>query len=418
MISTGLAISSTGSRRGAIRCVTGVTLGLAIAISLAAQTGGGTAPPIHKSILDNKAEYYGPERDEPEPSNIQEVRIGFFSPRDSQNLVGRNMWRGATLAVERANAEGGYRGKPFRLVCRWADDPWGAGSREMTRLVYEDKAWAIIGSIDGASTHVAEQVATRTRITLLSPLSGDPSLTHAAVPWMFRLPPDDSSVAEALAGIAVRERGFRRIIVLSSADHDGRTGSIEILPALARLRVAPVLHLTFDPSQTDFSQQLNLISSTSSEAIFLWGLPDSSLRLLLALRGRRIDLPVFGPAVFSLPSFIRKAGGAAEGLTTCRLAWGRDNPRWNSFSREFEARFGEKPADDAALTYDAASIIIKAVRSAGLNRARIRDAVAEMSAFVGLAGKVAWDNGGGNIAAPQPVRVRGGRLCQIVLSPG
>jgi len=317
------------------------------------------------------------------------------------------------LAIEEANEGGGFRGKPFRLVCRWADDPWGAGSREMTRLVYEDKAWAVIGSIDGASTHVAEQVATRARITLLSPLSGDPSLTHAAVPWMFRLPPDDASVAETLAAVAVHKMGFRRIVVLSSADHDGRTGRFEILPALARLRVAPLLHLNFDPSQTDFSQQTGLISSTSADAIFLWGLPDASLRLLLALRERGIELPIFGPAVFSLPSFVERAGRAAEGLTTCRLTWEHDAARCEDFVKKFIRRFGEKPADDAALTYDAAVIITRAIRKAGLNRARIRDAIAEMSGFVGLAGKVTWDNGGGNLLTPQPVRVHAGRLCEI-----
>lgn len=388
-------------------------LQLCMALPLCAETGNKRAIPIHKSILSDRADYHGPERDEPEPQNIQEVRIGFFAPHDSKNPVGRNMWRGATLAIEKANGEGGYKGKPFRLVCRWADDPWGAGSREMTRLVYEDKVWAVIGSIDGAATHVAEQVATKARITLVSPLSGDPSLTQAAVPWMFRLPPDDASVAEMLARIAVGKRGFRRIIVLSSADHDGRTGALEVLPALGRLRAPPMLHLTFDPSQADFLPQIDRISSVPAEAIFLWGMPEPSLRLLCALRGRGIELPVFGPAVFSLPSFLQKAGRAAEGLTTCKLVWDRDSVRWENFAKEFESRFGEKPTDDAVLGYDATTIIITATRKAGLNRARIRDAVAEMGGFVGLAGKITWDNGGGNIAVPIPVTVRGDKLCEI-----
>jgi ABC-type branched-subunit amino acid transport system substrate-binding protein len=146
------------------------------------------------SILDKKSDYHGPEREEPEPV-VEEVRIGFFAPHEAGNLPGQSLWRGAMAAIEEANANEGYHGKPFRLVCRWADNPWGAGSREMTRLVYEDKVWAVIGSIDGAGTHIAEQVATKARITLVSPLSGDPSLTHTAVPWMFRLPPDDSAGA-------------------------------------------------------------------------------------------------------------------------------------------------------------------------------------------------------------------------------
>ncbi len=390
-----------------------LSLSLCAPVPVAAQTRSPNTVPIHKNILSDKADYHGPERDEPEPQNIREVLIGFFAPNDLPSTIGRNMWRGATLAVEHANAEGGYGGKPFRLVCRWADNPWGAGSREMTRLVYEDRVWAVIGSVDGASTHVAEQVATRARITLVSPLSGDPSLTHAAVPWMFRLPPDDASVAQSLAELAVRKMGFHRVILLSSTDHDGRAGAIEIVSALARYRVAPVLHLNFIPSQTDFSEQMDRISSTSPDAIFLWGLPDPSLRLLLALREKGINLPIFGPAVFSLPSFFEKAGNAAEGLITCRLTWDDDGARSEDFAREFETRFGERPADDAALGYDAAVILIEATRKGGLNRARIRDAVAGMSGFVGLSGEVTWDNGGGNVARPQPVRVHSGQPCVI-----
>ncbi len=381
--------------------------------SFAAQGGSKAAAPIYKSILDDKADYHGPERDEPDPEGVEEVRIGFFAPNDARNPIGMHLWRGATLAVEKANAEGGYRGKPFRLVCRWADNPWGAGSQEMTRLVYDDRVWAIIGSIDGAATHIAEQIAVKARVTLLSPLCGDSSLTHTAVPWMFRLPPDDRSVAETLAKVAIPKMGVRRIVLLNSTDHDGRAGASEVSSALRRFPVALVLHLTFDPSQTDFSPQINRVCSASVDAVFMWGLPEPSLRLLVALRERGINLSIFAPPVFSLPSFLDKAGTAAEGLVTCRLTWGTDEIRLEKFAAEYHERFGEKPSDDAILGYDSATMVIEAIRKAGLNRARIRDAIGEMSGFVGVAGKVVWDNGGGNIAGPQPARVQCGQLSAV-----
>ena len=383
---------------------------LSLSFPVAAETDSRPAASAPKSILDARADYHGPEREEPEPLSVPDVRIGFFAPHTSENPVGENLWRGATLAVEHANERGGFRGKPFRLACRWAEDPWGAGSREMTRLVYEDKVWAVIGSVEGASTHIAEQVATKARITLISPLSGDPSLTHTAVPWMFRLPPDDSAVAEVLARIAIEERGFRRIVILTSADHDGRTGAREIISAIGRRRVAAVLHLKFDPSQTDFSPQLSRVKSIAADAVFVWGPSEASLRLLPAMRDQGVTHPAFGPASFSLPSFLREAAAAAEGLTTCSLAWERDPTRTDEFAEEYRARFGEQPADDALLGYDAADLLIRAIRRAGLNRARIRDAVAQMSDYSGLAGTIRWDNGGGNIVAPLPGIVRNGRF--------
>ncbi len=390
-----------------------LTLVVRVAACPASENDPRTSAPFYKSILDEKADYHGPGRGAPDPQDIAEIGIGFFAPHHSKSPIGTNLYHGVTLAIEKANAEGGCRGKPFRLVCRWADNPWGAGSQEMTRLVYQDNVWAIIGSIDGASTHIAEQIAVKARITLISPLSGDSSLTHTAVPWMFRLPPDDRSVAETLAKVAIPKMGVRRIVLLNSTDHDGRAGAAEISTVLRRYRVAPLLHLTFDPSQTDFSQQINRVSSASADGIALWGLPDPSLRLLIALREQGIKLPVFAPPGFSLPSSLDKAGAAAEGLVTCRLTWGTDESGSEEFAAEYRSRFREKPSDDAILGYDSATMVIEAVRKAGLNRARIRDAIAEMSGFIGLAGKVLWDNGGGNIAVPQPVQLREGHLGEI-----
>jgi branched-chain amino acid transport system substrate-binding protein len=220
-------------------------------------------------------------------------------------------------------------------------------------------------------------------------------------------------VIEALARHAVTELGLRRIILLTSGDHDGRTGTLEILPALGRLRSPPVLHLSFDASQTDFSQHLDRVSSTPADAILLWGPPEPCCRLLVALRGRGVTLPFFGPPTVFLPSFIEKAGAGANGLTTCRLTWGGDEARWQGFEEAFETRYGEKPGADAALAYDAATIIVEAIRESGLNRARIRDAVAEMSGFSGVCGKVTWDNGGGNIVCPVLVQAKNGEVCRV-----
>ncbi len=95
------------------------------------------------------------------------------------------MWNAACLAVEQANRAGGYNGLPFRLVAGWSDNPWGSGVTEVARMAYVHKVWAIIGGIDGPSTHLAEQVVAKARLTLLSSASTDKTVNLANVPWMF-----------------------------------------------------------------------------------------------------------------------------------------------------------------------------------------------------------------------------------------
>ena len=59
---------------------------------------------IHPNI------YVGAARDVPEPTNLSEVRIGFMGPiaNGPEQTFGQRMLHGAQLAVEEANARGGY----------------------------------------------------------------------------------------------------------------------------------------------------------------------------------------------------------------------------------------------------------------------------------------------------------------------
>ena len=85
--------------------------------------------------------YAGPGREEPDPTDIDEVLIGYFGPADPCHPA-YDMWSAACLAVEQANSGGGYKGLPFRLVQGWSDNPWGTGVREVVRMAYLDKVWA------------------------------------------------------------------------------------------------------------------------------------------------------------------------------------------------------------------------------------------------------------------------------------
>ena len=77
-----------------------------------------------------------------------------------------------------------------------------------------------------------------------------------------------------------------------------------------------------------------------------------------------------------------------------------------AFEETFTRRFGRGPDTLAAHTYDAVSMLIAAIRRAGLNRPRIRDAIRGLSPWEGVSGTIAWDPAGGN---PRPVG-----LCTIM----
>ncbi len=85
------------------------------------------------------------------------------------------------------------------------------------------------------------------------------------------------------------------------------------------------------------------------------------------------------------------------------------------FAARFQERFGRTPDYASVHTYDATWLLIDAIRTAGLNRARIRDAVAERSPWKGVGGVVAWDPLGQNERPVALGTIEDGRV--VPLSP-
>ena len=138
---------------------------------------------------------------------MSEVVLGWFGPGDPDHPEFGDFWRGAVLALEEENAGGGYRGRPFRLQPVWSESPWAAGIIDLTRLVVGGGVWAVLGGVDGTTTHLAVQIALKAHVLLLSPGSTDATTDHANVPWLFSLPPSDERIAPVLADALAKAAG-------------------------------------------------------------------------------------------------------------------------------------------------------------------------------------------------------------------
>src|ERR1700686_5182293 len=70
--------------------------------------------------------YSGAGRDVPDPKDVAEVPIGFFGPGmpNPESKSAERMLQGAHLAIEEANARGGYGGKPFKVMLHNDYDNW------------------------------------------------------------------------------------------------------------------------------------------------------------------------------------------------------------------------------------------------------------------------------------------------------
>jgi branched-chain amino acid transport system substrate-binding protein len=346
------------------------------------------------------------------------VRIGFFGPVEPnpESIFGLRMLHGAQLAVEEANAQGGYGGKPFKLMLHndydnWQakavygedrpTDPaiWGSASNEVVKMVYDDRDWAIFGSISSESTHIALRVALRAEIPIVNSASTDPTIPETYIPWYFEVLQDDRVQCLTLARHIYTEMGLKRVALLRVNSRYGRFGVMKFRDASRRLGHPLVIEQKYLPGDTDFSKQLNVIRSSRADAIVLWADETQAATILKQMRAAGMKQRVFGAYRTLGDTLLKEAGDAAEGFEAVfPYDPTRNDPKWLDFNRRFEARFHEKPEQFASLAYDAMNALLDSICKAGLNRARIHDALANIEEYDGVTGHMVFDPNQKNVA--------------------
>jgi ABC-type branched-subunit amino acid transport system substrate-binding protein len=348
-------------------------------------------------------EYTGPGRAIPEPNNIETVKLGFIGPimstvsvatggKSHEEPLGIKMLQGARLAIEQANDKGGYlkRNIPFELVISNDNGLWGASGNEIIKMAYKDKVWAILGTIDGANSHIAIRVALKAEIVMMNSGDTDPTFIETNIPWVARCIGDDRQMGYLLVDYLYRKLKFKRVAIVRSSNRYGRFGVREIQDGSRRLGCPIVLEMAYNLGLEDFWLQLERIRQANVQAVVHWGDAPEGARILNQMRAMGMDQPYFACDRCVSDEFVEIAGANAEGVI-CPYPW---NPTGSSkkldeFREAFKKRFGEDAETFACHAYDGMNMLIWAVQVAGLNRAKIRDVLAYRSTpFKGVTGDI------------------------------
>ncbi len=354
----------------------------------------------------HQTNYAGPGREEAYPANIKEVLIGYFGPGTSSAPEYGDMWSAACLALEQANKAGGYKGLPFRLIPGWSGNPWGTGITKVVRMAYVDRVWAVIGGIDGPSTHLAEQVAAKARLAVLSPASTDKTVNLANVPWIFSCLPSDHLQAPVLAGAIESRVKKKPFLLVSTVDHDSHLFTVELAKSLARRQLVPAYHFEFNPNEKKLEELTEKIVGTNAHALVLIADASNSAQVIRIIREKNFKGLIFGGHCMGRRTFLEQVGQATDDLIFPLLY----NPTKssNNFEEKFACSFGHYPDYLAAHTYDAVNLLIAAIHKAGLNRARICDGIKSLSPWQGVTGSLNWDSLGSNTRSIRLGTIRNG----------
>jgi ABC-type branched-subunit amino acid transport system substrate-binding protein len=370
--------------------------------------------PYHQ-FYTKTPEYTGAAGDvpTPKPSELSEVAIGFLGPIEAHKdiALGTAMLHGAQMAIDEANARGGYGGKPFHLKIHNDAATWGASSNEIVKMVYDEKVWAMLGSISADSTHIALRVSLRAELPIVNSAATDPTIPETIIPWILTSIQDDREQSYTLARRIYTDLGHKRVGLLRVNERYGRFGVIKFRDASRRLGHPLVIEQKFMPGDTSFTRELQVINDSRVDAIVLWADAPAAGTILKQMQQMGMKQPVFGAARILGDGLFANAGNAVEGLEVVYpFNPDRDDPLWLDFQKRFAARYQAKVDSFSALGFDTMNILLDSICRAGLNRGRIRDALYSVEKYKGVTGEMLFDPNAKNVAPLYLGKVKDGKI--------
>lgn len=367
------------------------------------------------SIGAHGVNYAGPGRQSSFDLTGSTIHIGILVPTHGpQKADGEAILTAAKMAIQDASRKPLPDGRHLALsVADESVPPWGLLGDKIIHLIMRDKVVAIVTCADGVAAHLSEQIGNKIGIATLT-LSGDDTATEINMPWIFRMGPSDIQQARVITQNIYQVRGYKRVLLVTGQKHDGQIARKEYIEEVHKLGAPSPVSLVINELRPDPSALLTLIKTKNPQAIVLWAEPENAKDLIRAIRSDGYHTPIYvsqkTAQIGSGLAFPMLNQGEAKGMAGMNIYSVDSRQSESSLRKHFVHRYqlatGTLPSPVAGEAYDAVRLVAQAVREAGPNRARVRDAIAAARNITGASGKIAFGSQGNNHAKIYLVRLQ------------
>ncbi len=326
------------------------------------------------------------------------VEIGLVAPlTGDQAYIGVGVMQGAAMAVEDANVKGPVFGETkLKLVS--LDDQHNPTQAVLAanKLIANPNVVGVVGHFNSSCTKAASAIYHEGRVTQVTPASTNPDISKQGFDTFFRVCATDDVQGPAGAAFVFNKLGKKKIAVIDDQTTYGKGIADQFEKKFKSLGGEVVSRNGITQGEKDFTPLLTRVKSKQPELIFFGGIyPELSL-LIKQSRKLGLDVPwMGGDGIFDATLIKLTSPELAEGTYSTMLgADPHSLPSAKDFVTRYEARHGEI-GSFSAYGYDAANVLIEAIRRAGKkDREAVLAEVRKTKDFQGILGPVNFDEKG------------------------
>jgi len=355
------------------------------------------------------------------PASGGEVKIGHVAPLTGGIAhLGKDNENGARLAIEEANAAGiKIDGKDVKFALVAEDDQADpkVGTTVAQKLV-DAKVAGVVGHLNSGVTIPASSLYEQAGIPMITPSATNPKLTEQGFKNVFRVVGRDDQQGPAIASYLASERKPKVVAVIDDATAYGEGIANEVEKTLKAAKINVLPREKGTDKTTDWKAILTKLRGRNPDAVFYGGMDATGGPLLK--QGKELGMK----AVFSFgdgactDKMKELAGDAAEGLL-CSQAGIPPQAASKKFLDAYKAKFNTDPILYSPFSYDAANILIEAMKKANSTDPKKYLPELQKISFSGSTGTITFDNKGDRKDAEITIfTMKGGKIEPLAVVKG
>jgi branched-chain amino acid transport system substrate-binding protein len=347
----------------------------------------------------------------------KEIRIGVNAElTGSKPTVGDSCKNAAELLAAQVNQAGGLKvgdkQYPIKLYIEDNEDKAESAAASAQKLISQNNVLAILGPNASGNAIPAARICEDAGVIMISPWSTNPKTTEGKK-FVFRACFIDDFQGRVMAKFARENLKAQTAAVLYDVASEYNKGIAEFFKQFFEAAGGKVVAFeSYTKDDKDFSSQLTIIRAAAPGVLFLPNYYNEVPLQVQQARRLGIPCPIIGSDSWGSSELLGLGGPALEGCYfSTHYAADIATPTAQKFIKDYETKYGKKPDDVAALTYDAGGLLCAAITQAGaLDRKKVRDALAGIQEFKGVTGDMKFQGSGDPIKSAVILQIKDGKF--------
>lgn len=326
------------------------------------------------------------------------IKIGMvYELTGNTASYGTSAANGANLAFKEINANGGVLGKKLEIITADNKGEPSESANAMTKVITQDRVVAVTGFTVSSCGIAGSVVAEDNKIPFVAAATVNPKVTvdeatGKVKDYTFRACFIDSFQGTVGANFAWNSLKAKKAAIMVDNSSDYSKGLAKVFKSVYTERGGQIVsEEAYLQKDQDFKATLTTIKAQNPEIIYIPGYYEDVGKIVKQARELGITIPILGGDAWDSPRLAELGGAQALNNTYFTNFYSVEdkNPVSNSFVEAYQKEYGQVPDSMAAMGYDAARLLVDAIKRANSTDAnKIREALAATNNFPSVSGEM------------------------------